>query len=276
MTRTDIHAPSHPNFDPQAYTLYGCWDLRPEWPGESQARIETVRQLIAQGYRFGSSAGASHCGHCGQAIRFAALLARQDVREMIYVGEQCLDNRFDLTKSEFDALRKTATLNSERRTRLERIAQLCIDNPGLAVALQSDSSEFLADLRDRLLTKGELSPKQIAAAIRVAAENAQRAADRAAREQRAAALAASGLQAPEGRVEVLGTVVARKLQESRYGVTAKMIVEAPDGWRVWATVPRALDNAQVGAQVRFTATLERSDRDPLFAFALRPTKAAFA
>jgi hypothetical protein len=54
-----------------------------------------------------------------------------------------------------------------------------------------------------------------------------------------------------------------------------MVVRTAAGWAVWATVPAGLPehDVTVGAEVEFQATLEPSDRDPLFGFAKRPTRA---
>jgi hypothetical protein len=52
----------------------------------------------------------------------------------------------------------------------------------------------------------------------------------------------------------------------------KMLVVTDTGWKVWGTMPAALD-VDRGARVRFTATVKPSDDDPHFGFFSRPTKA---
>jgi hypothetical protein len=76
---------------------------------------------------------------------------------------------------------------------------------------------------------------------------------------------------PTGRIVIEGVVVARKLQESNYGTTYKLLIEG-EGWKVWGTEPRAL-YAEKGDRVRLTATVEASADDPAFGFYSRPTKA---
>lgn len=83
--------------------------------------------------------------------------------------------------------------------------------------------------------------------------------------------------APSGRVAVEGTVVGLKEQSSYYGgretVTTKVTLLTAEGWRMWATLPAAIADAQIGDVVRLTATVEPSTDDPTFAFGKRPAKA---
>lgn len=159
--RTDIHRPSAPEFDPEAYEFFGCFDLNPDpmWGGaEIHARRELVSSLVKQGWKFTSVHGSGQCGHCGARIRYAALMGHTATKGLIYVGETCLDNRFELTKSEFDRLRKEASLNRERSRKADRIAALIEEHPvlvwasyarnievagGVIVYLDFDHNEFV-------------------------------------------------------------------------------------------------------------------------------------
>jgi len=93
-----------------------------------------------------------------------------------------------------------------------------------------------------------------------------------AREQEAAARRAAGVTVPTGKQTVRGIVAGFKDQEGRYGTVRKMIVRTAEGWAVYVSVPAGIDPAR-GDTVEFSATLERSDRDPLFGFGSRPTRA---
>lgn len=274
--RTDIHRPSATEFDPEAYTYYGSFDTNPEMPwgaGEVRARMEAVRALVDQGYRFGSG-GSGTCGHCGARIRYAALLARADVREMIFVGEQCLDNRFDLSAAEFQALRKKGALNRERARKADRIAAAVEASPVLAWLTYPDAltSTFLADVSRSFLHYGELTARQIEAVEKSMAKDLERAAAREAREQEARKAREAGVTVPSGRVVVEGVVGTIREQEGYYGTTWKMLVVSDAGWKVWGTVPSSI-NPFAGDRVRFTATVTASEDDALFGFYARPTKA---
>lgn len=276
--RTDIHRPSSPDFDPQAYRCLGVYDNKPE-PGISTnpdivARKQALSTLIDEGYQFGAGS-SSQCGHCGAHLRYAALMVREDVKEFIFVGEDCLDNRFDsLTKDEFQRLRKAAALNADRVRKSDRVAKVYADNPGLEQALATDHY-IVSDIRFRLQARGEISEKQVALVFKIAQQEAERAQRIADRQAEAAALAASGVRVPIGRGRVEGTILSVRGQEGAYGFQMKVLVQSNEGWKVWGTLPRSLwDDAEVGAHIEFKATLTRSDDDPVFGFFKRPTNAA--
>lgn len=100
-------------------------------------------------------------------------------------------------------------------------------------------------------------------------------------DEKATAVAA-GVQCPEGRITFTGTIVwADLVQGAAFsyhddGFTPKMTIRHDDGWTVRVTVPAGtgvLDELK-GSRVTLTATLTRSDRDPLMGWGKRPTKVA--
>lgn len=277
--RNDIHRPSAPEFDPEAYDLQGVWDLFPQYPdpASKQNQMETISRLLDQGYKFGNG-GSGGCGHCGQTIRYAALMTRADVKEMIYVGEQCLHNRFlTLTKGQFDFLRETARLNKERATIKEKRDKFIAENTEVQelLAFQDEMEEsdgFFSSLVRQLMDNGELSDKQVAA-IRPAIERARKWIEvNKQREAEADILKAAGVKAPDGRVEVKGKIVSIKGYDTPYGYEVKMLVQAEQGYKVWLTKPSSIWSAEEGNVIQFTATLTPTD-DPLFAYGKRPSKA---
>lgn len=301
-TRTDIHRPSAPEFDPQAYVCVGVFDTctDPMRGGGSQIeRITLVRNLVAKGYKFG--AGSSHqCGHCGAYIRYCALMTRDDAMEMIYVGETCLDGRFELTKGEFDALRKAAQLDRERQRLLTAFRELCEQHPGLAYATYASdiidgyyrtatdparalhlqaridwALSTLADIARKARQYGDLSSKQAAFIERLWNETEEKLAAYAAKLAEAAKRPQVALQVTGKRQLVEGTVVSRKDQDDPFSYTGgtiwKILVEQADGTRVWGTEPGAFVTGK-GDQVRFMAAVKVSDKDASFGFYSRPTQ----
>ena len=281
--RTDVHRPSSPDFDPEAYACYGVFDTHVDAVWDRKARNEAVNRLVARGFR--SGAGSSgQCGHCGTPIRYAALMVREDVQEYIFVGETCLEGRFDaLTAPEFQRLRETARLNKERATKNERTAALVADHPILVWLTYMDTrpDTFLGDMREAF-EKGRMTDRQIEAAEKAIVRQTER-------NDQIAARAAAGIVAPEGRVTVEGEIVAVKETDGYRGPVWKMTVKADAGWRVWVTVPESVwssyevvkaaryhgvygNHALMGQRVRFTATLERSRNDGSLAYGKRPTK----
>ena len=156
MTRTDIHRPSAPEFDPAAYTLVDVYDLSATAAngyGESESRAlsEAHDQLKADGFTAGSHTYG--CGHCGQTnLRYVALLVREDVKEWIYAGQDCLSARFTgQTKASFDKLRKDAELARAKQAKKTAWLALCEENPALtwasyAVNIEKGVQASFADL----------------------------------------------------------------------------------------------------------------------------------
>lgn len=133
--RTDIHRPSAAEFDPADYEFVAVHDNRAEWPGANLYFLQARRELIDAGWTFsGVHGGMGQCDHCGAALRYSALMKHLPTRTLIYVGETCLDNRFELTKAEFDAARKAAQLDRERQAKLAAFNELCNDMPELVWA----------------------------------------------------------------------------------------------------------------------------------------------
>jgi len=304
--RRDVHAPSSDRFDPQAYNCYGVFDFTPEFDYmQIQDRIALVNEMLAKGYKFGGSETGG-CGHCGTNIRYGALMARDDVMEMIWVGETCLDGRFELTKGEFQKLRKTASLNRERIARAARFEALCDDNPDLAyatyheniynVVVTEDGGRFgnvagcswelitMGDIVDKARKYGDPSPRQLELISKLMTRVTEKGDAYAAR------IAAQATETPAAPVptgkgrQVTGTVVKVAWKENGYGGRLVMTVKSDAGWLVWGTVPKSLttnergcitgDSAvKPGERVTFTATIEASDK-PDFGFFQRPSKAA--
>ena len=272
--RTDIHRPSAPGFDPEAYELRGVFDWHPE-DGDFRDFFKYLKPaLLADGYRLAPHASISQCGHCGSFIRYAAVMAHAPSMEYIVVGEDCLANRFEaLTASEFQRLRKDATLNRQRSKLADQRSTFIEANPvigGIPAHLEEFGyNDFLADINRRFQKYANLSEKQVAAVQ----SSIERDVEWAARRAKDTAEAALAPDVSEGKQAIKGEVVSVKWQDSDFGSTMKMVVRVEQGWKVWGTVPRAID-VKVGDTVTFTATVTRSDRDPKFGFFKRPTKAA--
>lgn len=78
---------------------------------------------------------------------------------------------------------------------------------------------------------------------------------------------------PTGKITVEGEIVSFKCVDTDWGTTIKMLVKNEEGWKVYGTVPKALNEAEVGDVVRFTANVEASRDDTKFGFYKRPTRA---
>lgn len=278
MARTDVHAPSSVDFDPELYVCYGVQDNQHLTVGNR----EILNNLLERGYKRGSSSG--QCGHCGAYIRYAALMVREDVREFIYVGQTCLDNRFELTQQEFQRLRKEAKLNAERASAQESRDKLLAEYPALWRLYDFTNDygwndgkiydAFIGDVASRFKQSGKLTERQIEAVLKAIVRADERVARQAKFDAERAELLASGVRAPEGKVAVVGVITSIKWRDSDFGGSYKMVVRSDEGWSVWLTLPSALEDADavVGDRVSFNCTITASD-DATFGFGKRPTKA---
>lgn len=111
------------------------------------------------------------------------------------------------------------------------------------------------------------------------------AVERQAAEERKAAKAAAveaGIVAPEGRVRDITAAITKITNKGDERFPEwKMTVQTDEGWSAWMSIPKALvefagyparqiPTVEVGDRITFTATVTRSERDPLFGFAKRP------
>lgn len=303
MTRTDIHRPSAPDFDPEAYRLVDVYDLH--WQSTdhrdlSKAVEELAKQSVVQ------APHSTGCGHCGQTnLRYVALLVRDDVNEWIFVGQDCLVGRFtSMTKAKFTELRKAAELERQKQAVKTSWLAFCAANPAMAYASYADNISLtmrqearelglntakrhgddhlfasgtnwglnvMEDIARKSRRYGDASAKQVALIERILGEletkwNAYLVREVAKLSEPAAAPLTAGRQVLEG------VVLAAKWYDNDFGGALKMTVKLDGGQRVFGSVPASIDNVDKGDRVRFTATVEPKDEEPDFGFFKRPTK----
>lgn len=289
--RVDIHAPSAEGFDPEQYGCMGVFDLNPAADGGQdteyaalmiQARLQATEKLKAEGYKFAAhNQGLGQCGHCGAHMRYAALMFQFEVKEMIWVGEICLNGTFSNTKEDFKRIREQAN-NQRQLTKAlglknARLSNYAQEYPELAIWLNESEWEkirrnypyFVYDVYNQIARR-DLSPRQLEAVVKVLKETDEKRAQEALSPKEPEINA----PCPNGKTEVIGEVICVKLQESYFGNTLKMLVKDDKGFKVWVTLPSALGGVQKGARVKFTATLEQSNDDETFGFGKRPSKAS--
>lgn len=291
-TRTDVHRPSAPEFDPADYQFRGVFDLHPE-SGDRRARLTLVNELIDAGYSFGRAPhGSGQCSHCGARVRYAALMTHDKTMAIITIGEQCLDNRFSVDKAEFDQLRKTAAaLRAEQRL-LTAFNELCQDVPELVwatyaynIGAATDASgtdwatrnrkdwtiTTLTDLAFKTRQYGSFaSEKQAALLVRLVGELEAAEAATAEREAKKAAERDARPNAAIGEIgdrrEFTGTVRWFDHFESHFGYTPKtntvMIIDTAEGTVKWTA--SSYISLERGQQITIKATVKEHtvyDRD---------------
>ena len=277
MQRTDVHRPSALVTEDYTYLASADLNPRPEdmYPLEREEAEAINAALDARGRDV-----YPQCDHCGaRSVRYVAFLRHNPTGEVIMVGWQCLENRFQRASTDFQRLRKTAELIRQSQRIRHAVAQFVAKYPDLAVLDQKELppvlawNSFLVDLAHKLRTYGELSEKQVAAARRSIEEAPAKQACYLAKKAEREALEAAAQPVPTGRVTVTGEILGFKTIDSQFGSTLKMIVRDDRGFKVFGTVPRGLD-CDKGSRVTFVATVEPSREDKKFGYYSRPTKPA--
>lgn len=308
MPRTDIHAPA--SFDPADYEVIDYLDVkRPEPPHPASgaygneelmrlynAMVADWQARIFEHFPDWRTGGTDHhsiyqCNHCGhQHLRWVAVVEHRPSGAKLAFGEICAERCELPGRSAFKAkfIHDRAAREAAELARQTARAEFEAAHPEVSAFLRNDerfdNNEFLLSLAAQLRKDGTLTDRQVEAAERVIARDAQRA-ERRATEQ---AQLANAPALPEGRYEIRGTAISAKVQPGDYGDTTKWLVKLADGNKVWGTIPgnilRAIGSDGVAAlihhtktyEVSFTAQVERSRDDDHFGFYKRPTGATIA
>jgi hypothetical protein len=284
--RNDVHSPASPDFDPSSYEFVACGD---NGNGEERPYHATVelRDLRAQGILPFEGADRQHCTHCGAFLRFYAVMVHFPTNEYIFIGETCLDNRFDqgLSAEQFQQLRTEAKLNRERIAKASKIEALIEANPFLTEVIEfandfdyfhPQHNEFISSIAAQIESKGELSERQLSSVQRALAGAKKFQAAKVAQEAAKAAQIAAGALSPVpvGKTAVVGQIASEPVwKENGFGGALKVRVVADQGFALWMTVPAKLGEVTKGERISFVATLTPSDDDKYFGFASRPSQA---
>lgn len=81
--------------------------------------------------------------------------------------------------------------------------------------------------------------------------------------------------APTGRVTIVGEIISLKEVHTDWGPSTKAVIAVEPGWRLYVTLPGAIDHAVRGDVVSMSVDVTPSRDDVTFAFGKRPTKARF-
>lgn len=270
--RADIHRPSAIN--PIDYAFLGCFyqgsseDMMVAYHSdheELEARAgENWHERTAPD---GNFAQKFSCDHCGAHFNHGAVFEHEPTGELIAIGHICahtvmLPGTTQMDRKRVLAERAAQALKTERLNREYREGLLA-ETPGLAEALETDHY-IVQDIARRFHgSNPTLSEKQVALVFKLQREAAERAVERAEQEAKATPVV-------EGKgVVVTGKVLTTKWQQGYYDSVLKMLVLDDRGFKVWGTVPSALE-VERQDRVSFTANIEVSDDDETFGFFKRP------
>jgi hypothetical protein len=289
MKRSDPHSPA--NMVREDYEYYSHVDLKSDDPGY----VPEFPHHIAEPFKghFWERGGCDHCGK--RSFRYGAVFVHNPTGEYIVVGHACATNAFGYYAEwarNLATLMKEAKGRREKLATLERANYLAKEHGLLEVFAHADpngsrEAQILVDLHNKLGRYG-LSEKQIEFAKSLAEriENPPACPVCGDTSHDVRECPNKG-EAPEsdGRIEVEGVVVSWR-DEAGWGydqTVIKGLIRLDNGAALWGTLSTAVidgEDGQVcmtwdelrGKRVRFTARVNRSDRDPSFGFFKRPTK----
>lgn len=299
------------NIDPEEYSVVGYF-----YQGDSEAmheaygwgfgsELECLFEELERRFGIGSieemvaeakPKDQFHCMGCGTNYLHGAAVIHEPTVRLLMVGQVCASKHYGLPNIVAKMQKKAKEIEERNARRAAGLKQLS-EHPELQTAFflnqlaeqaeaesqalpgelrTSFQADVLGDMFGKLLKWGSLSEKQIAFAKKLGGEIAERVAK--AQEP----VEDEGPQEPVPEfaqgATVEGKVVSAKYQDSYYGIQFKMLVETVQGYRLWGSVPKALDDAtsgwaaegMKGIEVRFVADIERSQKDAFFGFFKRP------
>lgn len=277
-TRTDAHRPSVIRPEEYEFVAVVYWGPDPDAilaarDAEAAVRVDMERT----GGTWSDHGHGGTCGICGACAHYLGVFHHRETNAYIAAGLECTANMGAGVHSSFRRMRR-AVADAREYARGKARAQAVLTDLGLSDAWAFGKSEevlerdenTVRDLVRKLVRYGSLSEKQIAFLRALL----YRIAHRPEIEAKRAAERAAAQDVPEGAQTVTGVVRVTKYIETVYGPQQqKMLVVEDRGFRVWASVPRAIGSVEVGQRVRFCATLTRSEDDAKFGFGKRPTRA---
>lgn len=285
MTRTDVHSPG--SIVPTDYDFVGFSYLRVDDLCDAmflQHHRQRIREHMQQtGGDYASHQHGGNCQVCGSANAvYTALFWHRPTNEYVRTGLDCAEK---LECGEVERFRRDVRSALQSRAG-KRKAVALLEAEGLEAAWAvyeatpwgQREEQTIGDVVSRLVKYGSVTEGQYGL-LRSLLERISR---RAEVEPRRAAEAAAALPLPlfQGRAVVVGKILTTKAEDGPFGPTTKVLVQHADGWKVWGSLPAALqtgeDDGQVkGRVVQFEAAVKPSSRDPKFGFFSRPTKARF-
>lgn len=287
--RYDIHSANHDNFDPADYRFIGAidTDTSPFRADDSRGR-KAIKMMEDEGFPYAQVHPHGQCDHCGQGLRYVAVMFHHPSAALIQVGLTCLGNRFASTAAEVKRMMAEAAKAREAHKLLDGFLAACAENQDLAYATYAWNIEaaapegadiwgvgVLADIaRKARQYGGGVSAKQLAFVSRILTQLDERFTKQERINAERAAVKAEAGPAPEGRVAVEGEIVKIKKVEGDWGTRIVITVKLDNGAMINGTAARAIaEDVTLGRRAAFTATFERKADDETFAWFNRPIKA---
>ena len=224
--------------------------------------------------KFADNGTTCQCSVCSTHFVYGDVWKHEPTGEYLHLGHNCA-SKYNLLADrsawelKHSRLKQATAVEAEKARRKEEREKFLLNNPGLEKDLQTDH-HIVKSIYENFKTSKycSLTEKQIALVKKLADEVNNPAPKEPT----------PTIPAPEGRVEVQGTVLNLKAVDSSFGVVTKALIKLNntfDGAKVYVTVPNSYSKIdrelEKDDNIIFKATFQRSDRDQFFAFGKRPT-----
>lgn len=310
MARKDIHRPSA--IIPQDYEFVSVRSREVFEDGGGAWEVQKFNEhRKATGGRFASHEHGGNCDVCGAWFIDYAIFYHAPSNEYIRAGLDCSAKIEEGHEDDFRRVaqlrRATAKRQKESDEALKKLSErgldtfietLFVDRVG-GTTFQADGTETIDFLGIRDMSPNNFETNYFVSRIATLVDmvrNLVKYGEWSEKQWSYAASMVEALEDPIGKLEemrknieeltevvegkqvVKGKVLSIKEEESYFGYqptyTTKMLVLDERKFKVWVTVPKAIQEVCVGDVVEFTATLTRSDKDKSFGFGKRPSKAS--
>lgn len=291
MKRTDLHRPSVINPADYEYVAIECMKI--EGLGDcivAQEERKHIKEHMAKtGGTYSNHAHKGNCMVCGNVnAQYTILFYHAATNSYVRMGQDCAakcdmgnEGAFRKVKDAVEAykvakagkLKAQGTLQAEG---LEPAWQTYLKGTTQGSSQLNRDEYTIADMVDKLVRYGSLSPKQINF-LRLLVDRVANA-DKIAEQRKAEKALAK--DCPTGRLTVEAEVLTVKYQASDFGETLKMLVKTTDGYTLWGTVPSDLQlfddsegnqrGLRKGDRITLTATISPAPNDSKHGFFKRP------
>ena len=304
MARTDIHRPAEINpleYDFVGLSYVGQYEEVNEAGFVARHRSQISDHMENTGGRFSDHEHGGNCHVCGAHCHYTAIFYHRPTNVYIETGLDCAENMRMGDPAIYRKFRaEVQGLLHQRKGKQNAEETLAIAGMGFAWEVYQHAgndqewliqhgcmeercpntrtwnADTLVSIVGSLIKYGKFVSEAQENLLRKCMKRIQaepeRRRKRKEEQERQATLTSD---CPEGKQVIEGTVLSVKYKESFGYSVLKVLVKDKRGYKVWGTLPKAIEDADKGEVITFTANVKPSDDDPKFGFFKQPSKARF-
>ncbi len=274
--RTDEHRPSAIN--PADYEFVACEYIKIEDFGSAQFLQEERAKIRAHMTRTGGTYShhehGGNCMICGSVNAvYTMLFYHAKSNSYVRTGSDCAA-KIEMSGLEEMNRFRAAVKNAIEAKAGKKKAEAILTEAGLSEAwtiyeagnVKEYEERTISSIVGKLVAYGSISEN----AEKFVRDLLAKIPTRESRKEAERQAHANAAECPEGRIQIVGEVLATKVQDSDFGSVVKMLVRAETGFKVWGTCPAGISR---GMKISFKATVTRSNDDEKFGFFKRPSNA---